>query len=248
MKKDLQTTSNKSNLNPTGKGVVDLNNMNTRSLNIVSLPRLFNQLVIFILDGSGSMTWDGTSGKSKAEEVSHITNTVIERLTKSRNKNCFDIMGYAFAVDTKKIISITRVEDVRLGHDFNPCNYIEDHRNTCALEAFRQAEKDIESYFQNHTTAGIKTRAIVVLLSDGQLHDHTETSAITKRMLTTNKIDICCTYFADASSSSSEDVSINQEMLRELSSLDLMYASTVNAEDIRDHMVKSISLSSGVPL
>jgi predicted nucleic acid-binding Zn ribbon protein len=248
MKKDLQTTSNKNNLNPSGKGVVDLMNLNLGSLTGASLGRLFNQLVIFILDGSGSMTWTGTSGKSKAEEVSLVTNNVIERLTKSRNKDCFDVIGYAFAVDTKKMIPVTSAEEVRLGHDFNPCNYIEDYRSTCASEAFRQTEKDIESYFNKHASAGIKTRAIVVLLSDGQLHDHAETSAITKRMLVTNKVDVCCTYFADADSSSSEDESLSQEMLRELSSLELMYASTMNADDIRDHMVKSISLSSGVPL
>jgi hypothetical protein len=248
MKKDLQTTSNKTNLHPAGKGVVDFMNMNLGSLGDVSLPRLFNQLVVFILDGSGSMSFPGTSGQSKAEEVNLVTNSIIERLIKSRQKECFDVAGYAFAVDTQCMIAVTSAEDVRIGHDFNPCNHVGDHRATRVAKAFERTEQDIQKYFEKHTSSGIKTRAIVVLLSDGQLHDYEEAQTITKRLLTTKKVDISCTYFSGADDVLSDEISSSQEKLRSLSSLDLMYASSVNAEDIRDHMVKSISLSSGVPL
>ena len=72
MSKDLQKTD-KNDINISKSGKLDLLNINTSaltaSLNDLAIPRLFYQLVIFVLDGSGSMTYPGISGNSKGEEV-----------------------------------------------------------------------------------------------------------------------------------------------------------------------------------
>ena len=44
---------------------------------LAGTPGLF-QLVVFLLDGSASMTWEGTSGKRKADEVKDAIDSTIE--------------------------------------------------------------------------------------------------------------------------------------------------------------------------
>lgn len=87
MSKAIQKTKgNKIDKSKTGKlNLLDINtNALTAALNDLAVPRLFYQLVIFVLDGSGSMTYPGISGNSKGEEVENAVKKVIERLINSK--------------------------------------------------------------------------------------------------------------------------------------------------------------------
>ncbi|MBK7553432.1 MAG: hypothetical protein IPI55_02205 [Flavobacteriales bacterium] len=80
----------------------------------MEIPRVFHQLVIFLLDGSGSMTADGRSGRTKGEELHDAMSKVLERLQVSRNKNCFDISCRVYSTEEKQIIAQQSVTQLAL--------------------------------------------------------------------------------------------------------------------------------------
>src|SRR5687768_13124951 len=102
----------------------------------IEIPRLFNQLVIFLLDGSGSMTFKGKSGFSKGQEVHQAVLAVLKRLVKSNNKNSFDAAFWAFAKDSNNFYKLKPVVKYNLDNDcFNPCEYVADDSETYLDEA-----------------------------------------------------------------------------------------------------------------
>ena len=65
MSKEIQKLNN-SELIKSSKKKLDLSITNygalSASLSVLSIPRLLYQLVIFAVDGTGSMTWEGKTG------------------------------------------------------------------------------------------------------------------------------------------------------------------------------------------
>ena len=127
MSKDLIHQNNSTPAGVTKK--LDLSSINQKSLAgalaKVELPRLFYQLVIFVLDASESMTWEGLTGRSKGEEMGAQLPQIIERLKTSKNKNCFDLSMIAFSSSTNHFLPPTNITNIDLnGVDLNPCTKV----------------------------------------------------------------------------------------------------------------------------
>ena len=121
-KEIIKKGGNGSKASKTGK--LDMLNINTSaltaSLNDLTIPRLFYQLVVFVLDGSGSMSYPGISAASKGEEVDSAVRQVIKRLVSSKNKNSFDINIWAYANESVKILETTPVTSFDLKKKLDP--------------------------------------------------------------------------------------------------------------------------------
>jgi Mg-chelatase subunit ChlD len=204
------------------------------------LPRLFNQLVIFLLDGSGSMTFEGETGESKGREVSKEVSEVLTRLLESKNKDCFDVAVYAFANEHKCILEPTALKDINLNGDYNPCNYIDDYGWTKVGKSLQVARQKAQEYVAKHDKPGFPAKSMILVLSDGAIHDISETKREAEQAKMDARIFLASVFFSSDECSSEESAKA-QEALRSLASSGGLFSITDTVSDIREHMINSIS-------
>ena len=129
----------------------------------MELPRQFSQLVLFVLDGSNSMTWDGTSGFSKGHEIHQSVVEVLERLQSSKNKASFDIGFWAFANESKEMYPIQPLKEYDLKKNcFNPCEFINEGDATYLSETLQSVENVVNDYLDKHKD--LNRKALIILL------------------------------------------------------------------------------------
>ncbi len=211
-------------------------------------PRMFNQLVIFLLDGSGSMTYPGKTGKSKGYEVHQSTIVVLERLQKSKNVRSFDVAFWAFANESIEMFPVKSVKEVNLQNDcFNPCEFINDHSKTLLTETLLRAYDQAKNYLNNYE--GQNTKVLLIILGDGAINDYSECLEL-KNTISNNK-DI--SFSSILFESPNFELELGKEALQELNSdfsnlasSHADYMSTVDPEKIRSHMIQSITKVSNV--
>jgi hypothetical protein len=208
-------------------------------LNGFTLPRQFNQLVLFLLDGSGSMTFDGETGVAKGEETSIEVAKVIARLNRSQNKQCFDVGVYAFANEHRCILPTTPATAVNLNGDFNPCNFIKDWRHTKLATSLEIAREEALAYVKKCDTPGLPAKAMIIILSDGVIHDFEMAKSETSQAKLDARVFVSSVFFSSAECSPEESGKA-QEMLRSLASGGGLFSITDTVSDIREHMIHSI--------
>jgi hypothetical protein len=232
----------------TVKGTSVIHNINAifagsaAALSKVELPRQFSQLVLFVLDGSNSMTCEGLSGISKGLEVHESVIKVLERLKESKNKSSFDVGFWAFADESKEMHSVRHLKDYDLIKDcFNPCEFITDGEATYLSETFQSLEKVVNDYLEKHMD--INRKVLIILLSDGELHDYEEVIEL-KTKLQSDLVVFSSIFFdsvdCDLQYEGWEKEEI-KENLSNLASEDAYFLSTVDPEQIRKHMIQSVT-------
>ena len=252
MSKEIQKVD--STLSPKKTNKLDLSKFNNAALSSalsnIELPRLFHQLVVFILDASDSMTWKGISGKTKGEEIHNQIVPIIERLKASKNKNCFDISMIAFSQETKQFIKTKKVTEINTTNfDFNPCSHVGNYK-TEIVESLSIAEDSINNYFSNNSS---NSQALVIILSDGALDDQAEALKICQNLKQNNKVTIASYLLEDMNwknTLSENHLNNFKNNIKSLSSLDSnginFFHSKVDPGEIRNHMIKSISTVSKI--
>lgn len=252
MSKEIQKVD--SSLSPKNTNKLNLSKFNNAALSSalsnIELPRLFHQLVVFILDASESMTWEGISGKAKGEEIHDQIVPIIERLQASKNKNCFDISMIAFSQESKEFIKTIKVTEINTTNfDFNPCSHVGNYK-TEIVESLAIAENTINTYLTKNSS---NAQALVIILSDGALDDQLEALEICQSLKQNNKITIASYLLEDMNwkNTLTENRLIDfQNNIKSLSSKDSngihFFHSKVDPGEIRNHMIKSISTVSKI--
>ena len=238
-----------------GKFTSDMIKAQAAALSKFEIPPVFRQLVVFVLDASESMTWNGLSGKSKGEEISDQIAPIIERLQKSRNSNCFDVSMFAFSQKSNEFIKLKNVKDIdTTAVDFNPCVHVGNYQ-TYVKETLKEVETRVNEYLNKY--AQDNCQALIIFLSDGDLYDYDESYEICDRLRANNKITIASYLLEDKNWNNilpEEELNRLKNNIRGLSSssknnLDEnfeFFLSKVDPEEIRKHMIKSISTVSKV--
>lgn len=254
MSKDLQK-SNKSDITNSGKNKLDLTKVNIDalkdSLSVFTPPRLYYQLVVFVLDASESMTWEGVSGKTKGEEVHNQIIPIIERLRNSKNENSFDISMYAFSQEHKEFLASTSPKKIDLnGLSFNPCDHVGNYQ-TYAEPVFLEVENKVNMYLDKYKNKN--TQAMIVFLGDGDIYDYPEVIKICERIKNNNKTTILSYLLEDKEwkeSLSEYELNTLKTNIKNMSSKDSnglnFFDSRIDPEEIRKHMIKSISTVSKI--
>lgn len=250
MKNKLQKSDNKGLAN-SNKSKLDVGNMNlgalTKSLGTIEIPRLFYQLVIFVLDGSGSMSYTGSSGKSKGEEVEEAVKKTIERLHQSKNKNSFDISIWAYANESVQISKILSATDINLNSSIDPCFHINKYDGTNLTETLKSVDIECQAYLDKYRDKN--AQALVVILSDGAIEDYEVAVLNCDNLKNTSKTSISSIFFESENWQENyltKDVETLKNEMRYMASDDSFFASTLDPEEIRKHMIKSISTVSKV--
>jgi hypothetical protein len=250
---------------------LDLTNLNTKAfsdaLSSVEIPRLFYQLVIFLIDGSNSMREVTSSGLSKSNEVSNGIKSIVDRLKSSKNANSFDLCFIPFSDDYKDVYSVVNIKDISTTMDFNSVNFISP-KGTRLAEALFYTENLVSEYYSKNLQKNCQV--LIQILSDGAIHDYNESLKIIEKLKLVNKTTISCQYLQshikegqtwyswdeatgkiDYESPWSMDQVIASEKkisekFKELATADIFFTSTINPEEIRKHMIKSISTVSKI--
>ena len=230
---------------------IDLSKINTSALSAglskLTIPRLFYQLVVFVMDGSGSMTYPGKTGLSKGEEMDISFKEVIERLQSSKNKNCFDVSLYAYANESINIMKQTPIKDLDLNKNYNPCNFITHYNSTKLLETMEAVKQECSEYLR--INGDKNAQALIIVLSDGVVFDYELTLKKCNELKLNNKITISSIFFESTSwqeDFDTDDLDDYKESMKMLASDESLFTSTLNPDEIRNHMIKSISTVSKI--
>ena len=250
MSKDLQK-KDKNGFTKSKTGKLDLTKTNIEalknSLSVFTPPRLFYQLVVFVLDGSGSMTFPGMSGVSKGEEVDKSINEVLNRLLKSKNKNSFDINVWAYANESVEILPVTQLDKISQPISLNPTKFIEEYNKTKLKETLYNVTLSVNEYLDSNENKN--AQALIIILSDGAIHDQEESEAFCKNLKTNSKTTISTVLFESRlwkEKYEEDDLAFLKENMKILASNSNLFTSTLDPEEIRKHMIKSISTVSKI--
>lgn len=254
MSKEIQKFSSKVE-SISGKKKLNLSSINTgalsASLSELSIPRLFYQLVVFVIDGTGSMTWEGKTGISKGKEVDNIIKKILDRLKNSKNKNSFDIAVHAFAEKHKTILDITQLDKIdHENFDFNPTNYFkEDYMYEYLDDTLDIVINSSFNYLELNKNKN--SQALIIVLSDGAIKHFDSALERVNKLKVHEKITVSSVLLEDLRWQNDEDYKREvKEKLKMFSSNEKdghnFFTSNIDPEEIRKHMIKSISTVSKI--
>lgn len=254
MSKELQKSSN-SGLKKSSTQKLDLTTINTgalsASLSKLSIPRLFYQLVVFVLDGTGSMTWEGKTGKAKGVEVNETIIKILERLDNSKNRNSFDIAAYAFAESHKTLLEPTQLSNLKYkSFDFDPTSYFKEGFMFEYLDDTLDIVKNTcFNYLEENKNKN--SQALIIVLSDGAIRFFDSALERIKNIKLNNRITISSVLLEDVRWENDYEFKKEvQDKLRLFSSNEKdghnFFTSNIDPEEIRKHMIKSISTVSKI--
>lgn len=207
----------------------------------VKLPRVFNQLGILVLDGSGSMTEIATGLAAKAKHVESACFELFNRMNGSRVKQNFSFACIKFDNSPSVTLKPTVFDfSVFMNTNFDPLEgkggqtYI-----NLALEQAKQLAED----FLNSAQAGsVPHRVLILLLSDGMCFEPDKTISISSDIKANPKIEIATVYFGTIGNN---DVDA-QTLMKEVASDTTRYTTVYDGEALRNFFERSISQSAGI--
>lgn len=238
------------------------------SLGKLVVPRMFYQLVIFVMDGSRSMHDKSITGLSKGEEIDKNLKQTIDRLKESKNASSFDICLYAFSNDYKNVFGVKELNTITNDFSFNPYDIIQEPGETYLESTLLDVKNTIDIYFEDKKDK--HHQALVLLLTDGEVDDSLKSLSVINEikknprvtvstMYLGNRIDENATYYSWDEATGSFDIShkwkiedvmesekMVAENLKKFASDESLFLTTINPEEIRKHMIKSISTVSKI--
>jgi len=270
MSKELQKTD-KNGLDISKKGKLDLLNINTSaltaSLNELSIPRLFYQLVIFIIDGSNSMNEVSKNGISKANEIDNGIKSIIKRLKNSKNSNSFDVCFLVFSDEFEDVFSLKNVKDISLEQSFNPLEYVPSKGTKLNSALLHSKEIVIDYHLKNKLK---NCQVLIQILSDGAISDYDDSIKTVNDIKKLNNTTVSCQFLESHIEEGQEWYSSNEatgeidysskwsiEEVREdeerianqfkyFATTPDLFVTSIDPEEIRKHMIKSISTVSKI--
>lgn len=260
-----------SSVSPKKTNKLDLSKFNNAALSSalsnIELPRLFYQLVVFLIDGSKSMEEKTSSELSKSTEVSNGIKSIVSRLKSSKNSNSFDLCFIPFSDDFKDVYSVINIKDIKETMDFNSVSFISP-KGTRLAEALLYTQNLVSEYYSKNS--GKNCQVLIQILSDGAIQDYNESFKIIEELKLLNKTTISCQYMQSHIKEGQnwyswdektgkidyekpwniDDVIHSEKTIsqnfKKFATNDSFFTSTVNPEEIRNHMIKSISTVSKI--
>jgi uncharacterized protein YegL len=228
------------------------------------IPRIYNQLVLFVLDGSRSMEGLSSNKISKAEDIHENVQKVLERLRSSKNRTSFDIGMIAFSDECKNVFGIRELKDVSEKESFNSLNLLDKNGGTMFLPALTEADKMIEEYMSNIPNT-LPRNALILLMTDGVMDDYLGSLIKAEELKLKGNTTISVMYLDNVIKDGNDWYSWDEktgeidysspwtvdevrnwrdkrvDKLMQYATNESYYMTTLDAEGIRNHMIKSIS-------
>jgi uncharacterized protein YegL len=208
----------------------------------VKSPKIFHQLGILVLDGSGSMEDNAKMNISKAESVNIAVRGLLGRLKAGDSSDNFSFAIIMFGNDVKEHTPITHLSHIDDNDDFDPL--IVDGSNTKIYLGLSEAVNYAETFMRNAPIGSVPHSVLILLMSDGVSENPAECIEIANQVKNNPqlKATIACAYFGTIGANDPEA----QELLQQISSGSNYYKTTYNDEDLRRFFEASISQSAGI--
>lgn len=234
MKHEIEKSKNtpdlKGGLSKKYESVTKIMSVTQKELGEVELPRMFNQLVIFIIDGSRSMQSLSINKISKGKDIENNIHQIIKRLKSSKNKASFDIVNLAFSNSHINSFGMKQVTEIPENENFNPVKLIEQPKDTFLFPALKEANEIIKTYFQKHE--GKRNAATILMMTDGQIDDYLESSTLIEEMKIDSRVVFSISFLDSEIDEASKYYNYNEN------SGNLDYEEEWSIEEVRDYMKK----------
>lgn len=245
---------------------LELAGINTTALTVslqgLAIPRLFHQLIIFIIDGSNSMNQKSKNGISKAKEIDKGIKSIIQRLKDSKNNSSFDVCFLAFSDEFKDVFLIKNVNDILNEQSYNPLDFVAS-KGTKLNEALLHTKAIVNDYYLKNKLKNCQV--LIQILSDGQIDDFFDSIKTAEEIKNIDKTIISCQFLESHIEEGQKWCSWNEvtgELNRNISwtieevkqkekqiankfknfaSSSDLFLTSIDPEEIRKHMIKSIS-------
>lgn len=228
------------------------------------VPRIYNQLVLFVLDGSRSMQSLSPNKIPKSQDIHNNVQLVLDRLRKSKNKTSFDIGMIAFSDECKDVFGVKELKDVSVSQSFNSIELLGKPGNTRFLPALMEAERMINEYFSSIEN-DLPRNALVLLMTDGIMDDYQDSLTKIEGLKLMSNVTVSVMYLTALIEDGSKwygwneetgemdySVEFTVEEVRErrkkraeklvnYATSESYFMVTMDAEGVRNHMIKSIS-------
>ncbi|RKQ42909.1 von Willebrand factor type A domain-containing protein [Roseivirga pacifica] len=228
-------------------------------------PRIFYQLIIFVIDGSNSMNAKTKERISRAQAVHNSVTETLDRINRSKNRECFDLCFIYFSDDFTVDIECQNITTLDQNNDYNPLRKITP-RGTFAEGALKEAFSIGRQYCIDNESND--HQVLINLLSDGSFDDRALSKKVIDQIHKEDKFEMSCQYFEreidfsttyyawdeandeiDKSSPCTPEEAQaydkkHAEKFKKFVTQPELFLSSTNTEIIRNHMIKSISVVS----
>ncbi|REG85315.1 vWA domain-containing protein [Algoriphagus antarcticus] len=231
------------------------------------IPRIYNQLVLFVLDGSRSMEGLSLNKISKAQDIHENVQKVLDRLRNSKNKTSFDICFVAFSDEFKNVFGIKELKEVSEQQSFNSLKLLDKTGGTQLLPALCEVEKMVDEYMDMKDNL-LPRNTLILLMTDGMMDDYKDSLMKIEELKLNENLSISVMYLDQLIEEGSKWYSWDEEKdeldysketpveevrekrkkraekLKHFASSDDLFMSAVDPEAIRNHMINSITATS----
>lgn len=245
------------------KKIQEIQKLKPKIAGKITLPRLFYQLVIFVLDGSRSMHSNSINGIPKGKEIDKTIKSVLKRLKDSKNSNSFDIAVFAFSNNHKNLFGIKELRNIDNDTNFNPYFIVENPEDTHLANCLIDVKNMISNYFEKYNNKN--HQALVLLLSDGALNDYHKSLSVAIDIKKMDKVTLSVMYLESKVNDNGEYYSWDEktgkldyskkrtiedvkkrkerviERFKAFATDETFFVNSIDPEEIRKHMIKSIS-------
>lgn len=220
--------------------------ISTLDIGPITNPRIFHQLALLLLDGSGSMADPTPALITKAEATDLATRELITRFKAGRSKSCFSFAVVTFDTTGEVRLHPTDLPKIdEFAEDFNP---IRNHGGGTDIgSALLEAENVASDFFAQVPTDGVPTDAVILIMSDGGHNTGPAVKAIADRIKATygGRITICAALFATVCSPDPAGETILKSIVTDPVR---GYSTVYTPEALRDFFTASLVRASGVQL
>jgi hypothetical protein len=208
----------------------------------VILPKIFNQLGILVLDGSGSMNEIGQGNAPKSKIVSSAIVELFNRLNASRVKQNFSFAYVKFDDEPSTVFEPIAFDFTTLmSEDFDPTTG--KGGTTYICKALEKANEIADQFLANAPVDGVPHKVLILLMSDGMCFEPEITKNVANQIKLNPSKQIACAYFGKIGSNDTDA----QDLLKEVASdATIFYTTIYEGEALRAFFERSISQSSGI--
>jgi Mg-chelatase subunit ChlD len=164
----------------------------TESLEMMVVPPSFQQLGIFVLDGSGSMS-ESIGKLTKADAVNRALRDLFTRFKASKKRENFSFAVVTFDGSAKSRMGVTAAGQVDDYADYDPR---QGHGGGTFIGAGLEEAQSIAEAFLQNARPDLPASVVLVVMSDGACGKGAQTKAIADRIKQNPKVTVCAAYFA----------------------------------------------------
>lgn len=200
--------------------------------------KMFEQLGILVLDGSGSMEEQTALRISKADSVTQAVNDLFSRFKESKNRNNFSfaIVNY----DHRSVVKLypTPVKDIDDHGDYNPMEGL--GGATYISEGLKDAKKIAEDFLSQSQEGGLSRSVVVLIMTDGvdMTQPQTISMANTLKQMANVKVAGC---FLETLGADADEMRKCAEYVKGLCTDETLYSNVNSAETMRTFFIASMS-------